>query len=211
MVIAALISRPVNSPSVAAPASTTVPLTSTIVPPTASSDLTKDDVDRLFGAGNWFCFPEKEDTLGVKMLPGDFAVRSPLRYIDNWTGQYAAGSTTTQPGGATVELETKLPESECPPSQRDALAAWATLHTADTQPLNRARLDGLLGPDNWRCMADYSYGVEVLSLQPRFPVQYPFTAIDSADSTRYGVGEIAPGGEKVTAWLALNITREQCP
>lgn len=192
------------------PSPTSIPPTQMTAPPTPTLPA-QNDMDSLFGAGNWFCFPDREDGVGVKKLSANFTVRSPLRYVDTWLGRFQLGETTTQAAGATAELDTRLPRSECPSFQQEALAAWTSARSSDTQPFNRARFDGVFGSGNWTCLPDYSFGVKITYLSSPLAVVYPFTAVDVEDSTRYGVGETAPSGGRATVWLGGSIPQDQCP
>jgi hypothetical protein len=173
--------------------------------------LTQSDIDSLFGADNWFCFPDREDGVGVKKLSANFTVRSPLRYVDNWLGRFQLGETTTQAAGATAELDTRLPRSECPSFQLEALVVWSSAWSSDTELFDRARFDAVFEAGNWTCFPDYSFGVKITYFSSLLAVEYPFTVVDAEDSTRYGVGETAPGGGGATVWLGGSIPRDQCP
>jgi hypothetical protein len=168
-------------------------------------------VDASFGAGNWFCFPDRETGVGVKKLSANFNVQPPLRYVDTWIDTFQLGEPNTQAAGATAELDKRLPRSECPLFQQEALAAWASTWASDTEPFNRARFDRIFGTGNWGCLPDNAFGIRVSYLSVPLAVPYPFTVVDVEDSTRYGVGETAPGGGRATVWLGGSIPREQCP
>lgn len=171
--------------------------------------LTQADISSLFEEGNWFCFPDRDNAIGVKRLPPGIIVNSPLSKVDTDVREYQIGET---PRGlsATAWLERSLPQSECPSIQQDALYKWASVQLTDTEPFNQARLDRLFGAGNWECLSDFAFGVKVFDLSPSFSVQYPFTAIDNSYG-KYGVGETVSQRGAATVWLGGTIPRDECP
>jgi len=182
----------------------------TVLQPVPLQFLTQSDMDALFGTGNWFCFPDGEKGVGVRILPGNFTVQPPLFYIDTWVGRYAVGQTSPGLTGATAELDGRLPRNECPSFQQEALVAWVAARAADTQPLSKVRLDDLFGGGNWECLPDHASGIQVKRLSSSLTVQYPCAVVDVRDA-KYGVGDVAPGGERVTVWLANPVPQDECP
>jgi hypothetical protein len=177
----------------------------------STNTLSQSQLDALFGSGNWFCFPDRENGVGVKRLAANFTVRSPLRYIDNWMGRFQLGATVPQETGATAELDSQLPKAQCPSFQQEALTVWLSKRSSDLQPFSRTRFDAILGAGNWQCLPDYTFGIKINHLSSPMTVEYPFAVIDVEDGTRYGVGEIAPGNGRATIWLGGSIPQEQCP
>lgn len=200
------LASPSPAPSTQEPTSPPI----TFTPEPTSPYPSQIEMNAFFGAGNWFCFPDRETGVGVKKLTANFSVRPPLRYVDTWLGRFELGDTSSQAAGATAELDIRLPRSECPSFQQEALAAWSSARASDAQPFDRARFDGLFGAGNWECLPDYAFGIRVIYLSAPLTVQYPFTVVDAEDSTRYGVGEIAPGGGRATVWLGGSIPSNQC-
>jgi hypothetical protein len=170
---------------------------------------TRSELDALFGAGNWFCFPDREDGVGVKKLPPRFTVGPLLRHVDTYLGRYGVGQITPT-AGATVELRYPLPQTDCPPRQLAALATWRSERVNDQAHLTQARVNQLLGSGNWQCLDEYPYAVSVTRLENDLPVAYPITFVTHYDSTGFGVGEVVPGGGAATVWLAGTVARNQC-
>ncbi len=189
------------------------PIPSTPVPPTATVNnfLTRSDMDTLFGVNNWFCFPDRETGVAVKILPANFNVGTPLQYVDTWLGRFQINETTSQAAGATAELQTRLPKNECPDFQQTALSEWSSARTSSSASLDKSTLDSLFGKDNWNCLSDYAFGISINYLASPLNVEYPITVVDIEDSSRWGVGEVAPSGGRATIWLGGSIPREQCP
>ena len=108
-------------------------------PAPSSSGITASQLDGLFGNGNWFCFPDRTNGVGVKSLPVNFAVAEPLRYIDTFRGRFSVGQTEVGATGATVELTSALPPGQCPGWQQGALSSWACLLYTSPSPRDRTR------------------------------------------------------------------------
>lgn len=177
--------------------------------PIPQNFLTQREINRLFGENNWFCFPDRDNGIGVKRLPANIIVKSPLFKLDTDVGNYQLGETAIGLG-ATAWLDKRLPQSECPPFQQDALPKWTSAHLADSQPFNQARINELFGIGNWQCLDAFDFAVKVFDLSPSFAVEYPFTAIDNSYG-RYGVGEIIPERGAATVWLGGSIPKNECP
>ncbi|MCA9974255.1 MAG: hypothetical protein KC413_00840 [Anaerolineales bacterium] len=184
----------------------------TVVEPTVGSGetLTKIDMDNLFGVENWFCFPDRQNGVGLHLVQSSFEVVSPLRYVDTNEGRFSPGQTVPPWSGGTAELTRSLLRSECPEYQLSPLAEWDQARNNETQQFNKTRIDNLFGSGNWSCIPDYSFGVKVLYLNEDTYIQYPLTTADGP-SGKYGVGDTIPGGTEITAWLAGPISRSECP
>lgn len=175
------------------------------------SGITADQLDGLLGSGNWFCFPDRTNGVGVKSLPVNFTVAAPLRYVDTFRGRYAVGETEPGATGATAELTSALPSGQCPDWQQTALASWVASRSTGNQITSGGQLDAILGVGNWACLPDYPFGARVYFFNSDLRIEYPFTTVDSNDGTKHGVGEtINPNGE-MTVWFAGSVPREDCP
>lgn len=162
-------------------------------------------LDALFGANNWFCFPDKQNAVGVRFLPPGLVVRSPIDQIDTYVGSFYQGETVSIRTGATAWLEGFIPLDSCPASQRQALLNW----TPDGRSVTREYLDNVFGSQNWECSDQFSFLILVDELPQDFYVEYPFTSVDTSTHLNYGVGDIVPGGSGASVWT-LEISRSQC-
>ena len=200
-----------SAPPVSQPTNTVAePKQTATVQQSVSLSRAEAEIDALLGAGNWFCFPDREDGLGVKRIPPSFIVKSPLRLIVTYRGNYNVGQVVPQIG-ATVELEKPLLQSECPLAQLQPLADWTSARDSDLRPFDQSRMNELLGASNWRCVSEFSFAVSVNKLLSDLYVQYPVTFVTYYDSTGYGVGETVPKGQQATVWLGGSIPKNQCP
>ncbi len=162
-------------------------------------------MDAVVGSGNWYCFPDRRDAVGVKNLASSFVVQPPIAFIDISSGKYTIGQVVPYGGGATAYLVGSFPTSECPLGQLKALAEWIS---KSNQPATRALIDSLLGKGNWYC-PDVPYAVNVVRVPGNWIVQYPFTAA-SYNSLNYGLGEALAGGGTATLWM-LPLPKSECP
>jgi len=177
-------------------------------PAPSSSGITASQLDGLFGNGNWFCFPDRTNGVGVKSLPVNFAVAEPLRYIDTFRGRFSVGQTEVGATGATVELTSALPPGQCPGWQQGALSSWAASRSSGQQISSGSQLDSIFGAGNWGCLPDYPFGAKVYFYSSDFRIEYPFTTVDISDGSKHGVGEaVNPNGE-MTVWFAGSVN---CP
>lgn len=185
------------------------PLEPTAAPqPGPSSGVTAAQLDGLFGSGNWFCFPDRTNGVGVKSLPVNFAVVDPLRYIDTFRGRFSVGQTEVGATGATAELTSALPPGQCPGWQQGALSSWAASRSSGQQISSGSQLDSIFGAGNWGCLTDYPFGARVFFYSSDFQIEYPFTTVDINDGSKHGVGEaVNPNGE-MTVWFAGSVN---CP
>lgn len=172
--------------------------------------ITRAEMDALFGKENWFCFPDREDGLGVKRMPDSFSVVPPLRQVVTYLGEYKVGQFVPAVG-ATVELEGPLPKTECPLFQLEPLSLWEEAREKDGQPLTQARIDTLVGNSNWQCVDRFPFAVDVARLYTDLPVEYPITFVTNYDSTGFSVGETVPAGGQATVWLSNSIAGAECP
>lgn len=164
----------------------------------------KDYLDDILGNNNWFIYPGGNFTnIGVKRLPRDFWVRSPILRVDTASGRYVQGEWAYGDCGANLQLESAWEGSDIPLWQKDALLKWNDSKNRDTQGITSERIDNMFGPGNWRRNPEYNFSVIVLTLQRDLPIEYPITSVDASDGLKYGVG-MAPvkAGQEATIWLA---------
>lgn len=203
-------------PAAPEPDSASVPPTSAASPAQESSQsfssgITAGQLDGLFGSGNWFCFPDRTNGIGVVSLPVNFTVVAPLRYIDTFRGRVAVGGTEPGATGATVELTSALPAGQCPDWQQGALSSWASARGSGQQITSRSQMDGLFGAGNWACLPDYPFGAKVYFYNSDLRIEYPFTTVDISDGTKHGVGDVVNPNGEMTVWFAGSIPRADCP
>lgn len=185
--------------------------TPTSVPQQDDSGINATLLDNLFGSGNWFCFPDRTNGIGVKLLPVNFLVAAPLRYIDTYRGRFSEGDTEAGATGATVELISSLGANNCPNWQQDALSSWVSSRNLSKQIQSGQDLDGYFGAGNWGCLSDYAFGARIYNLRSDLSIQFPFTTVDVFDGSKHGVGENIPAGGAATVWFAGSIPSNDCP
>lgn len=192
-------------PATPAPSPTTgmVP-TATIVPATATSAAPSrsDILDQTFGAENWFCFPERQDAVGVTVLLTDltFTDEMPFQSIEKDGRRYSRGEMIQ--GGEGVTVWYFVPVSECPADQ--------ALPTVLENP-TRQKLDALVGTGNWRCYPNnVPNAIVIESVPSSFVVRSPISNVDK-NSQKYGFNRSVPAVGPATAWLQGNLPRDQCP
>lgn len=176
---------------------------------TAQAGYTRTKLDDLFKVGNWFCFPDRLDAVGVRRLTPSFSVPSLLDRIDSPNGTFRSGNVAPGGSAATAWLsEGFLPRNQCPTNQLAALTAWDTVNT---QPPNRTLVDTSVGANNWRCdTKDGLFFIKISRLTAAFSVAYPFTTIDYA-GIKYGVGDVIPvQGGQATGWVAQVLPDSEC-
>ncbi len=174
-----------------------------------TTGLTATDMNSLFGEGNWFCFPDRENGVGVKKLQPGLVVNAPLIKVDTEMGTYEVGESPLGLG-ATAWLNQRLPREQCPQYQQEALSIWASERASDIRPFNRDRMNELFGSGNWECISEFTYAVKITNFSNVIEVKYPITTLDDPFG-RHSVGEtVQPSGE-ATAWIAGAIPRDQCP
>lgn len=190
-----------------------------VLPPTSSatggseppiSTISAGQLDSVFGEGNWFCFPDRNSGVGVKLLPTNFLVVAPLRYVDTFRGRFSVGETELGVTGATAELIGGISNDQCPAWQRASLTSWRTARSTGSQMTSGTRLSDIFGPGNWGCLADYAFGARIQYLETNLSIEYPFTSAD-ANEYKYGVGEVVPAGSAITVWFDGSIPSSECP
>jgi len=174
-----------------------------------SNAITQAQLDSIFG-NTWFCFPDRENGVGVRSMPSSVVVAEPVIEIVNYIDTYTQGQLVPSSIGATVELAGILPKSQCPPSQQQALSDWASQKVQANGRISKETVDELLGQGNWECIPKVLYGVVAQELDTQFIVQYPVTNVDE-DTTKYGVGDTVPGGGIATVWLGGTLSTSECP
>lgn len=177
-------------------------------PPQQTNSGVSAQLNSIFGAGNWFCFPDRSDAVGLKNS-NEANIASPIIKVDTAIGTYTSGRIPYGVG-ATIWLDTYVPSEECPTSQQASIVKWRAARSADTNSFNKARMDSLFGSGGWKCVASFPYAVTVVNLPAGTAIEYPFTAVDNS-SGRYGVGEIMPQSGSATVWLAGSIPQNDCP
>lgn len=165
-------------------------------------------LDSIFSTGNWFCFPDRNDAVGVK-VSNEANIESLIVKVDTYLGTYTSGSIPYGIG-ATVWLDTFIPTEECPAHQLSSIDEWRSARSRDTDSFDRSRMDALFGNGDWSCVPSFPYAVTVVNLPAGTAIQYPITAVDNA-SGRYGVGEAMPQSGSATVWLAGSIPQNDCP
>jgi hypothetical protein len=186
-------------------------LKSQSTPTEATQPMLSVRLDVLFGENNWFCFPDRENGVGVRRWPVGTLVVFPLDSVDTVSGTFRVGeSPIPVGGGATAELEERLPRIQCPSYQQQALNEWSIAQSSDAQLLDRTRIDQIFGTGNWACLDSFAFAVRVFNSGSAIPIVYPITTLD--DSTgKHGVGDTVSPSGVATAWLSKSIARDQCP
>jgi hypothetical protein len=196
---------PATAVPVTAVPATAVPATAvpaTLNPPTG---VTQAQLNTLFGLGNWFCMPDRNDIIGVKSLPTNFLVQSPIIRIDNPDGVYRDQQVVPGNWGSSVYLQEALQASECPVSQQAELERWK-----QSQPITitKSYLDSKFGQGNWTCSNDMSYLIIVSNLATNLYIEHPITNVDKG-FFKYGVGETVPSSGRASIWTQ-DVPRDQC-
>lgn len=174
------------------------------------NELTHDQIDAIFGAGNWFCFPHTMYDIGARDFPRPFIVSFPIRHVEYWYEYYYEGEEVPGHGGATVSLQKKLPRTECPSSQIRALTEWDELHASHTS-IDRSQIDNLLGQGNWQCSGNGPFtSVMLVRSVSNLVIQYPSIGVDS-NYIKYGVGDVISSIQSGTVWLWEALPKDQCP
>jgi hypothetical protein len=172
------------------------------LPPVSNSGVSAQ-LDTIFGSGNWFCFPDRSDAVGVK-VSNEATITSPIIKVDTAIGTYTSGRIPYG-GGATVWLSKSVSTDECPSNQLSSITAWRSARSTDTTSFDKSRMDILFGIGNWKCVPSFPYAVTVVNLPSGTAIQYPFTAVDNS-SGKYGVGETMSQSGSATVWLAGSIS-----
>ena len=177
------------------------------------TQITRVELDSLLGIDNWTCFPDKEDGIAIKKLPASLVVSSPLAKIETYEEIVTSGDAITKPnigGTADLEINHRLPRSECPANQQAALANWDIERNSDLEIMTAARLNLVFGEGAWSCLP-WETSVRINVGQSSFVLGYPFTVVDDDKGLRYGVGDTIPSGLQFTVWLAKALPKSQCP
>jgi hypothetical protein len=182
-----------------------------IATPESPPDERGNELDTLFGAGNWFCFPDRTNGIGVQLLPENLTVQEPLRLIETYRGPFHQGDVALGGNGATAWLTLSLSPSNCPALQQAALTAWETARTTGQIISSSSQIDELLGTGNWECLSDYTFGVRVFYVQQEIGITYPITTADISNGKKLGVGDTIPSGGEATIWFIGNVPENQCP
>jgi formylglycine-generating enzyme required for sulfatase activity len=159
----------------------------------AFSGLRRDTVDSWFGAGNWFCYPDRRSAIGVTRLPELGIVPELIAYIDADEVRHGEGNCPVSLIGASVELRLPISPEECPAWQQSAMIDWVKQSNNDVAPLSGDRVSSLLATDDWFRHRTMTFIVETELVTP-VTVQYPMTTVDALDKARYGVGQVCPAG-----------------
>jgi hypothetical protein len=187
-------------PSQTPPFQTSIPPSAT--PVNNQSAINGSFLTSVFGSGNWFCFPDRFDSVGVRSLPPDFAVKMPIYQIDSPYGTYNLNQTAPGYGPATAWLAGSLLVAECPQNQQTAIAIWHQ----DSRPITINLINEILGSENWICDSSFPNLIKVTQLVSDLTIGYPLSSVDK-NSIKYAVGEIVPKGGAASVWIGSGI----CP
>jgi hypothetical protein len=171
--------------------------------PHISNNISQSTINDILGAGNWFCFPDRQDAIGIKNIPPDFVVKSPFESIDTGNGKHKEGERVD--GSGTAWLYFQLPLSECPSEQQAALNNWLAQRST---PVTQELINSEIGAGNWNC-TDANYNVIIKRFPSKWVIRYPFTSAD-INGGKFGVGDTVSGGTSGTLNM-VNMPREQCP
>jgi len=155
--------------------------------------LTQDILDGWFGAGNWFCYPDRRSGIGVTKLPLMEDLPELIDYIDVDEKRYGQRRCPVSGIGAHVELRLPVAPDQTPEWQRAALERWRKEQERDREPLERERLNVLFGTNQWSRHRVMTFIVSV-DLPAPLEVHYPVTSAEVLDKARYGVGQECPAG-----------------
>jgi serine/threonine-protein kinase len=155
--------------------------------------LTQEILDGWFGAGNWFCYPDRRSGVGVTKLPSMAELPELIDYIDVDEKRYGQRRCPVSGIGAHVELRLPLGPDQTPEWQRGALERWLEEQGRDREPLDRERLNVLFGTKHWSRHRVMTFIVNV-DLPAPLEVRYPVTSAEVLDKARYGVGQECPAG-----------------
>ena len=159
----------------------------------ARHPLTQDILDGWFGAGNWFCYPDRRSGIGVTKLPLMEDLPELIDYIDVDEKRYGQRRCPVSGIGAHVELRLPVAPDQTPEWQRAALERWRKEQERDREPLERERLNVLFGTNQWSRHRVMTFIVSV-DLPAPLEVHYPVTSAEVLDKARYGVGQECPAG-----------------
>lgn len=165
--------------------------------------LTSELLNLQFGEGNWFCFPDILNAVGVRNLPLNFIPEAPIYEVHLESNTYPRSSNPINDGGkATAWFSTRLASyDECPANQQTAIAQWQNdLRNLD---LTTELINSILGQGNWTC--GRGSDVSVQTLQNDILLSYPFISADRND-TKYAIGETVPKVGEATFWLQSGAT-----
>lgn len=167
----------------------------------------KVKLDTTLGKGNWFSYPDDNfSAIGVKRLPKDFKIKSPIKSVYTHRGKFEQGEKIFGDCGAHIELELALQSDDIPLWQSDALAQWKEKQRKDTLGIVKERLDDMLGSGNWHKHPSLDFSVIVEKLNDDLPIEFPITNVDAGNGLKYGVGmPPVKAGQGATVWLAGKI------
>lgn len=188
-----------TQPAVRQPTAILTPRTPT--PTSAHDSVNVQAIDSVLGAGNWFCFPDRLDGIGVRNLPSGFVVRYPVSSVDTPSGKFTGGETVPTGGPATAWLTSALLNFDvCPnrPANNSVRGA-----------ITRVSIDNVVGVGNWVCFGDRLDAVKIIDVPSNFVVKSPFSTVDRQE-TKYAQNEFVPSGETATGWLQGSIDRSEC-
>jgi tetratricopeptide (TPR) repeat protein len=82
--------------------------------PTSRSPITQENINALFGEGNWYCLDGFPNGIYVKTISTSFDVQPPIIAVDKNNGKYCYEDTVPGGGAATVWLHSDISSDQCP-------------------------------------------------------------------------------------------------
>lgn len=186
---------PTSTPTVAMPT-----VTPTLVPTNTPAGV-QSQLNSILGEGNWFCMSDRLDAVGIREIPDNMILSSPIKAVEKNRVLYDANEKIPAGGSGTVWLNTRIQPAECP----NPISVISTPETPTKQSITFALSGG-----SWECLADTPNAVLIIDVPAGFTIQDPFSAVDK-EGTKYNYGEVVPSGGPATGWLLTTLSRDQCP
>lgn len=186
---------PTSTPTVAMPTATPT------LAPTNTPAGVQSQLNSILGEGNWFCMSDRLDAVGIREIPDNMMLNSPIKAIEKNRVLYDANEKIPVGGSGTVWLNTRIQPAECP----NPISVISTPETPTKQSITFALSGG-----SWECLADTPNAVLITGVPAGFTIQAPFSAVDK-EGTKYNYGEVVPSGGPATGWLLTTLSRDQCP
>jgi hypothetical protein len=154
-----------------------------------------DELDALLGSDNWECLPGWPYTIGIREIPPDFVVSSPLTKVDVGKESYQEDDPVPAGLPATGWLYRSLPDNPC---------------SVERPNITQSDLNQIFGAGNWSCLGGFREGISVESIPAGYVVDSPVSAVDQYD-TKYFLDEAVPSGAPAVVWLQNYLDEAQCP